>query len=359
MSIKPKIKFNIVNKCNNTIKPTLIEDKKEIILPLNDKKYRLADFYAGVGGFSFAFSNLGVTTVFAIDNSKECKITFDHNHNVQHGCNCRDIETIKSSDVPDIDILTAGFNCQPFSIAGERKGFEDTRTNSLWVMFDIIKDKQPKCVFFENVKGLLTHNNGNSFNTIITRLKECGYNSVFHEVLNTCTHTTIPQNRERLFIVAFRDDLKINTFDFPSEITQTEPISNFLQSEIEISAKYYYTPKSKIYNTLKDNITDDAVYQYRRGIVRRNQSGLVPTLVATMGTGGHNVPIIKTYIGIRKLTPLECFRLQGYGDPFLMPKGKSFTLPKLADSHLYKQAGNGITVTLVRRIAKEIIKVLN
>lgn len=338
--IKPRPIFNIINKANSNNTNT-------------NKNLRLADFYAGVGGFSTAFSNLGVSTVYAIDSSKECKITFDANHTIQ--CTCQDIQTLQinpTNDVPTMDILTAGFNCQPFSVAGERKGFEDSRTNSLWVMFDIIKEKKPKCVFFENVKGLLTHNNGQSFNVILEKLRDAGYNKIFHELLNTSTHTDIPQNRERLFIVAFHNNYSTNIekFEFPKPILYNRSINEFLQDDSIIPEKYFYTEKSKIYSELRDNIVDDAVYQYRRGIVRRNQSGVVPTLVATMGTGGHNVPIIKTNRGIRKLTPRECFNFQGYDETFI--------LPNLADSHLYKQAGNGVTMTLVRKIAEEIVKLI-
>lgn len=175
---------------------------------------------------------------------------------------------------------------------------------------------------------------------IVASLEGLGYH-VYYSVLNTATHANIPQNRERLFIVCFKE---------PTGFTFPLPISLTRRMDRDATTKYY-TSDSNIYERLAKEVTKENVYyQWRRKYVRENKSGLCPTLTANMGTGGHNVPIIKDKFGIRKLTPRECFDLQGYPSDFI--------LPSIADNHLYKQAGNSVTTTLIKRIAEQIIKVI-
>lgn len=307
----------------------------------------IADFYCGVGGIGLGFHLTGkFQTVYAIDSDPHCKMVYDVNNSIK--CTLQDINTVDTRDIPQIDVLCAGFNCQPFSIAGERRGFDDPRTNSLLKIFDIIRVKQPRCVFLENVKGIITHDNGKTFQSILDKLKESGMEYIFWTTCNTCTHTNIPQNRERVFITAFRN--KVTSFEFPETISKLNPWREYL--EPNSLDKYYYKPSSAIYSRLLTGMTNpESIYQYRRGIVRENKSEVCPTLVATMGTGGHNVPLIIDDKGIRKLTPRECFNLQGFPSTFI--------LPKMADSHLYKQAGNTVTIPLIQIIANSIARVLS
>ncbi len=314
---------------------------------------RLSDFYAGVGGISRGFEQTGrFQTNYAVDFDPWCKITYDLNNETK--LTTADINTLNPQTVPPMDILTAGFNCQPFSVAGERKGFDDQRTDSIQKVFDIIRSHQPLVVFFENVKGLLTHNDGASLQRINNMFSIAGYglsNNRFVVPLNTCRYSDRPQNRERIFIIAFRFDIDSAESDrlFRFDEVVPTPLSSLLDAQTPV--KYHYTVESPIYTRLAQSVIDPAVvYQYRRGIVRANQSGVCPALVATMGTGGHNVPIIRQGDVIRKLTPRECFRLQGFDD--------TFQLPAIADSHLYKQAGNSVTVPIIRLVADEIVRVL-
>jgi len=313
--------------------------------------YTLLDFYAGVGGISLGFQlTKTVKTIFAVDYDNYCKITYDKNH--KQKLLIQDISTLKKEDIPKADIISLGFNCQPFSIAGEQKGFDDKRTDSLSNIFNIIKYIKPKCVFMENVKNLLTHDNGNSLKKIIKSLQNCNMKTIIYHIYNTSEYTGIPQNRERLFIISFSKKISnkfINDmFNFPKI-----PIKSWkLFLEKEIPEKYYYSNQSKIYLTLNNNIKNsNSIYQYRRGIVRENKNNVCPTLVAVMGTGGHNVPIINDKNKIRKLTPKECFNLQGFPDNFI--------LPDISDSHLYKQCGNSVTVPLIYILAKSIVHILN
>jgi len=199
----------------------------------------------------------------------------------------------------------------------------------------------------ENVKNLKSHDNGNTFKVIKDTLEKMGY-YIRTEVLNSRKYGNLPQNRERIFIVGFLDKNKANAFEFPHEIELTRSFRDLLSNDVD--EKYYYEGKP-LYDRIKEDITsENKVYQWRRRYVRANQKGVVPTLTANMGTGGHNVPIIKTEKGIRKLTPKECFRIQGFPE--------SFKLPDLVDSKLYHQAGNSVPVPVVQRIAKNMKKVL-
>lgn len=174
-----------------------------------------------------------------------------------------------------------------------------------------------------------------------------------YKVLNSATHANVPQNRERIFIVAFdpKQVQNFQKFKFPSEIKLTKTIHDFLEKGKQDDI-YYYKKDHQYYPELeKTMLSKDTVYQWRRVYARENKSNVCPTLTANMGSGGHNVPLIKDDFGIRKLTPKECFAFQGY------PTDK-YILPKLANSKLYMQAGNSVTTTLIERIANQIIEVL-
>ena len=221
-----------------------------------------------------------------------------------------------------IDILCAGFPCQAFSIAGYQKGFEDERGNLFFDIEKIAKKHKPKVLFLENVKNLVSHDKGNTFKVIQNILEnKLGYR-VYTKVLNSMTYANIPQNRERIFIVAF-DPNQVpnhNQFVFPSEIPLTKSIHDILEKGKQ-DEKYYYKKDHKYYPELEKTITKkDTVYQWRRVYVRENKSNVCPTLTANMGAGGHNVPLIKDDFGIRKLTPRECFSFQGFPKNYILPK---------------------------------------
>ena len=259
----------------------------------------------------------------------------------------RDIREVNPDDIPDIDVLTSGFPCTSFSIAGYRKGFEDERTGDLFFeTLRIIKAKKPKVIFLENVKNLVSHDNGKTFDIIKTALLENGY-FIKYKVLNSKDYGNVPQNRERIYIVGFRDKTMFDRFEFPEQVCLSKSVTDILEREVD--DKFYYTnDKFNYYDILDSYVKLNSVYQWRRSYVRENKSGVYPTLTATMGMGGHNVPIIRDNNGIRKITPRECFRLQGFND--------DYKLPDIALSHLYKQAGNSVTVSVIKRIADKILE---
>lgn len=306
---------------------------------------RIVDLCAGTGAFSLAFSSENI--VLANDNEPKSKEIYDLNFN--HKLTLGDIHQIDVKNVPDHDILTAGFPCPSFSIGGKRLGFKDERGNIIWKIIDIISSKKPECVVLENVKNILTHDSCKTIDIIIKSINDVGYD-VKYSLLNTSKITGIPQNRERVYFICFRKDLNIDfsdIFDIPEK--QKKEIGDFLEEEIE--DKFYYKPTDKIYEILKKNVIKfNTVYQYRRTYVRQNMNGDCPTLTAVMGTGGHNVPIILDYKGVRKLTPRECFNLQGFP--------KTYKIHGLANSHLYKLAGNSVTVPVVKELSTRILKLL-
>ena len=310
---------------------------------------RTLDLFAGVGGIRLAFENVGFNTVFANDYDTSCKDTYDLNFK-EPKLTVKDVWKIYVKKLPDFDVLLAGFPCQAFSIAGYQKGFKDKDNggNLFFKIAQILNIKKPRAFMLENVKNLEGHNKGNTFKVIKNILeKKLKYHIKF-KVLNSMTHGNIPQNRERIFIVGFKDEEKAEAFEFPNEIELKKSFKEFVANEAH--ERYYYNDKP-LYSKLKDDVnSEDTVYQWRRRYVRANKKGVVPTLTANMGTGGHNVPIVKNGKGIRKLTPRECFLLQGFPE--------SFKLPNLADSRLYHQAGNSVTVSVVQRVAENMKKVL-
>lgn len=310
----------------------------------------LIDLFAGTGAFSYAFHKTGkVITTFANDILDSSEQIYNLNNDIK--LTKKDLINIDINDIPKADIITAGFPCQPFSIAGNKQGFNDVRSNVFWKILEIIKEKEPKIVILENVKNLQTHNNKNTFKIIRENLENLNY-FIKYEILNTAKISGIPQNRERIYIICFKDKTIYNKFEFKFEKIKNEPIINFLETTIE--DKYYYNNSVKIYDELKKtidkNIKDNIVYQYRRYYVRENKNNLVPTLTANMGTGGHNVPIILDDKGIRKLTPKECFNLQGFPN--------DYKLPSISNSALYSLAGNAISIPVISLIANQLVNIL-
>ncbi len=311
------------------------------------KKYRVGELFAGIGGIGLAFKKAGFEIVWANEIDEKACVTYSSNF--KHILINKDMKEVSPHDLPDIDILTGGFPCQAFSIAGYQKGFKDDRGNLFFDILRYIEALKPRVVFLENVKNLTAHDNGRTFNIIQKELTKAGY-YIKSNVLNTANYSDIPQNRERIYIVCFKSKRNYEKFKFPNPISKTRKLRELLEKNV--SEEYSYK-NSKYYNQLKVEMKNpDTAYQWRRIYVRENKNNLCPTLTANMGTGGHNVPlIIDENNDIRKLTPRECARLQGFPDNYKLPK----TLP---NSALYKQIGNSVSVPVVSAIAKNILQVL-
>ena len=321
-------------------------------LPPEEPTFTFIDLFAGVGGFRLALQELGGECVFSSEWDLYAQKTYYANFGENPNGDIT-LEETKALIPVQFDILCAGFPCQAFSIAGLRRGFEETRGTLFFDVAEVARRHRPRVIFLENVKNLVTHDKGKTFEVIISTLRELGY-VVYYQVLNSMTHANIPQNRERIFIVSFdpQQVFDVDTFCFPDPVPLTRKISDIISPRVQEN-KYYYTVNHKYYHGLKEAITRrDTIYQWRRVYVRENKNNVCPTLTANMGMGGHNVPIIDDGFGIRKLTPSECFAFQGYPlDRYVMPEG-------LADSKLYMQAGNTVTVPLIQRIGERIIDLL-
>lgn len=383
-------------------------------------KYSVGSLFAGVGGFEkglekASFKNNIYEIKWANEIDEYAIATYKHNfkgHPMIEG----DIEKIvrperaeneeekqkyikKQEEIleHEIEVLVGGFPCQAFSIAGYRKGFDDERGNLFWSIVDLInlldkKNSKPRVLFLENVKNLKNHDKGRTYKVIKGELEKLGY-IVKEKVINTKDVTRLPQNRERIYIVAFLEKKVADNFtmfdridDFKIHKTEEEriqEIKNVLDLDLkkEDNEKYYYTKEKypgyflteeeylaideKERKAHRVNIDEEITqeyefYQVRRGMyVRKNQNGVCPTLTANMGTGGHNVPLIKVHDGVRKLTPAETFKLQGFriGKDYHLPthyNGRPFS-----DARLYKQAGNAVSVDVIELIAKEILVALD
>lgn len=312
--------------------------------------FTFIDLFAGIGGFRIALQNLGGKCIFSSEFDTDAQKTYFNNYGeIPFG----DITLpqVKALIPKHFDILCAGFPCQAFSVAGYRKGFEDTRGTLFFDVATIIREHRPKAFFLENVKNLKSHDSGKTFSIIKGTLEELGY-VVFDAILNTMEYANIPQNRERIFIVGF-DPLQVENwkeFQFPQKVELNIRINDLIDYTIDDPA-LFYRENVPFFPLLQEGMTNpNTVYQWRRQYVRENQSNVCPTLTANMGTGGHNVPLIVTPDGFRKLSPRECLNFQGYP--------QHFNFPAIANSKRYKQVGNSVTVPLIQRIGQQIINIL-
>lgn len=323
-------------------------------------KYNMAAFFSGVGGIELGFEQTNeFRVVYANEFDKYARETYSLNY-PDTKLDDRDIHIVLADEVVDqdgndnIDIVVGGFPCQAFSIAGYRKGFEDDRGDLFFELLRIIEAKKPKAIFIENVKNMVSHDHGNTFKVIREALTENNY-FIKWKVLNGKDYGNVPQNRERIYIVGFDNKEAYDLFEFPEEIKLTTTLRDIIDFKGVKDELYYYRKgKQRFFDDLKLTMTSqDTVYQWRRQYVRENKNGVVPTLTANMGTGGHNVPLILTDSGeIRKLTPKETFNVQGYPKSFKIPENVS-------NGQLYKQAGNSVVVPVIKRIATNISKALN
>lgn len=321
-------------------------------------KFTFIDLFAGIGGFRMAMQNLGGKCVFSSEWDEQAQKTYLANYGeVPFG----DITKESTKQyVPDgFDVLCAGFPCQAFSLAGKRLGFEETRGTLFFDVAEIIRRKQPKAFFLENVKGLKIHDKGKTLQTILRVLREdLNYFVPEPEILNAMNFG-VPQHRERIYIVGFRKDLRIDNFTYP---TPTDSSKRFrdVKEESEVSVKYYLS--TQYLQTLRNHRARHEARGNGFGYqIIADDSVSNAIVVGGMGREGNLVidhrltnfvPIthIKGEVnreGIRKMTPREWARLQGYPDTFLIP---------VADASAYKQFGNSVAVPAIQATANEIIK---
>lgn len=319
------------------------------------EKIKSIDLFAGIGGIRLGFEQAfgeNIETVFVSEIDKYASKTYQANFEASDISG--DITKINADEIPKFDICLAGFPCQAFSVAGKKLGFQDTRGTLFYDVARICNEHKPKVIFCENVKGLLKHDKGKTYHTIKNTFEELGY-TVYEHLLNS-KHFGVPQQRERLYIVAFRNDIDSSMFKFPSPTYQPQRIKDIIE-ENPVDAKYYL---SETYlQCLKEHRKRHEEKGHGFGYEILNMNGVSNTLVCG-GSGREKNLIIdnrqtdfsnvknKGKINsqhIRTLTPREMARLQGFPEDFILP---------VADTHLYKQFGNSVTVPVIRAIAEEI-----
>ena len=328
--------------------------------PLKKPKFKFIDLFAGIGGFRLALQNLGGKCVFTSEWDKYSKQTYESNFGeIPFGDITKD--STKSFVPENFDILCAGFPCQAFSIAGKRGGFEDTRGTLFFDVAEIIKKRKPKAVFLENVKGLRSHDKGKTLATILHTLREdLGYFVPDPQVVNA-KEFGVPQNRERIFMVGFRNDLGIDDFEYPKPINIKPVLEDILEKE-EVSVKYYLSEQylKTLRNHKARHVSKGNGFGYE--IIPNNG---IANAVVCGGMGRERNLILDLKLndftpvtkikgevnkeGVRKMTPREWARLQGFPDNFKIV---------VSDGQAYKQFGNSVAVPAIQATAEMIIKTL-
>ncbi|MFV8360397.1 DNA cytosine methyltransferase [Flavobacterium sp. LS1P3] len=325
-----------------------------------DYSFEFIDLFAGIGGFRMALQNLGGKCVFTSEWDKNAKVTYKANYGeTPFGDITRD--STKNSIPDNFDVLCAGFPCQAFSIAGKRGGFEDTRGTLFFDVAEIIKLKKPKAIFLENVKGLRNHNGGKTLATILNVLRnDLGYYVPEPQIINAKNYG-VPQNRERIYIVGFRNDLNIDSFSYPEPLEE-KVFFGKVKEENVVPTKYYLSTQylrtlvshkerhaSKGngfgYEIIKDDEISNAIVV---GGMGRERNLVIDNRITDYTPTTH----IKGEVnreGIRKMTPREWARLQGFPDNFIIP---------VADASAYKQFGNSVAVPAIQATAEKIIDLI-
>ena len=310
---------------------------------------KVCSLFSGIGGIDLGFIQAGFEIVWANEFDRDAARTYKHNFGTEHICE-KDIRNVRAEDIPDFDVLVAGFPCQPFSVLGKQRGFEDPRGQLYFEIARIVKEKRPQVVFLENVANLLEHDDGKTFLAVYNALVPYGY-TLKYRVIDAIDYGNIPQHRTRIFIVAFLDNDKCECFSFPDEIRRTIKLNDVLYKRQKHDDSYYITEKDSQYVLASQYVKDNtALYQYREAHKCYTIHRVCPTLVASMGTYPELIPVVRDDYGIRKITPYECLALQGFP--------KKYRFPKTSMASAYKQCGNTVCVPVIRRIAEQIKKVM-
>lgn len=311
--------------------------------------FKVGSLFSGIGGIDLGFEQAGFEIAWANEiDSAACKT---YRHNFPNTMLIEDdVRNVNPGDLSDIDVLVAGFPCQPFSVMGYQRGFKDSRGNLFFEIARFIDIKKPRIVFLENVQNLMTHDNGKTFLVVYNTLAQFGY-SVKYKVINA-TEADIPQIRARIYIVAFRNIEDCDRFTFPESLPLERTIDDIIDRTVKHDSCYYYGAESRYFNMLNVKIIDKAgIYRIDDSGVANRKWDICPTLKANMGTYHDRVPIIRDDFGIRKLTPMECLAFQGFPQKYIF-KGISL-------ENAYKQCGNTVCVPIIRRLAKQLLLVIN
>lgn len=336
---------------NGENKPSNLELSTILNFPENppfsnptDAKYKMIDLFAGIGGTRLGFQLHGnIQSVFSSEWDKFSQKTYRANFGeLPFG----DITKINEIDIPDHDILVAGFPCQAFSQAGLKKGFDDSRGTLFFDIARILKEKRPKAFLLENVKNLRTHDKGNTFKVIVNTLNELNYS--IHTYILKAKDFGVPQNRERIYIVGFNKDLvnKFEEFKFPEAMKIETKVGDILQNKVDSK----YTISDKLWQGHQRRKLEHKKKGNGFGYTIFNEnSPYTNTLSARYYKDGSEILIEQHNLNPRKITPREAARLQGFPETYIIP---------VSDTQAYKQFGNSVCVPVIYNIAGKIFEKL-
>ena len=311
-----------------------------------EKKIKVGSMFAGIGGIDLAFVQAGCEVVWANEKDRYACETYRLNLGDAFLVE-DDIRNIRTKDIPEFDILTAGFPCQAFSSVGLLRGFDDPRGNMFFEIVRVIKDVKPRVVFLENVANLLRHDGGGTFKVMKNVLEKLGYEVLFR-VMNAKDYGNLPQQRNRIYIVAFRMKNDLLGLKYPGAIPLTRTAFDLYDKEHQDDR--YYMDGHRMWDSMMVYMTErDRVYRFTDWGISRGQVGICPTLLAAMGSRYERIPFFYDDYSVRLMTPRECARMQGFS--------KKFILPESNEKQVYKQIGNSVAVPVVYRIARNILKI--
>lgn len=305
---------------------------------------RVCSLFAGIGGIDLGFQQAGFDIIWANEYDAAACRTYRKNFgdvNLVEG----DIRYISASEIPDFDVLTAGFPCQPFSIAGRQKGFNDKRGNLFFEITRVIDAKRPKVIFLENVANLMEHDEGRTFLVIFNSLAQFGY-TVYYKVMAANEYGNLPQIRKRIYITAIHESIN-DTYRHPEPTELTLKSTDIIHRHEKQNDVYYYNG-TELFPYFECHMKDKmAIYRPTDTDVRWTKNQMCPTLTANMGTFPNRVPVVWDDFGIRKLTLRECLDFQGFPKEYYFPN-------TITMDDAYKQIGNSVCVTVIRRIVEQI-----
>ncbi len=317
---------------------------------MHNKPLTVGSMFAGIGGICLAFRQAGFNIIWANEKDHAACETYRYNFGTNYLVE-GDIKKIDKSKIPPFDVLTAGFPCQPFSLAGPHKGFEDARGHLFFQIIEVAKIANPKVIFLENVSNLIDHDECKTFITMFSALSELNY-SVRYRNLPANEYGNTPQTRNRTYVVAFLDEEKCESFEFPTPIKRTVDIFDIVDIHQKQKDIYYYSKEDSFYPYLISRVKrNDSIYRIHDSGIHLAKNRTCPTLTASMGTRKNMVPLVIDDFGYRKLTVRECLDFQGFPKEFYFPKGTTI-------QNAYKQIGNSVCVPVINRLAEQIKSVL-
>ncbi len=310
-------------------------------------QYTVGSMFAGIGGICLAFKNSGCKIVWANEIDKYACKTYSLNFGSDYLVK-GDIQDIDAKSIPKFDILTAGFPCQTFSSVGLLQGFNDPRGNLFFETARVIHAIRPKVVFLENVANLIKHDEGKTFEVICKTLEELKYH-ITYKIMNAKEYGNLPQQRNRIYIVAFRNKKHLSKFRFPDKIPLTQTAFDLFDKDKKDDK--YYMSGHRMWERMMEFMDDrKRVYRFTDWGLSRGMEGICPTLLAAMGSRFERIPFFYDDYSVRLITPREAARLQGFPEEYILPKEN--------EKQVYKQIGNSVAVPVVSRIAENILKAL-